>query len=56
MKINKKIFSLAMILPMSSSILAKPAFASEIFNSSYNCDKAFGVINEDIEINQISQG
>ena len=56
MKLNKKIFSLAMIIPMSSSILAKSSFAYGKFTNPYKGKKTFSVINEDIEINHISKG
>lgn len=53
MKLNKKIFSLAMSVPIPSSILAKSPHTTKVFNNPNNYDKTFGLINEDIEINHI---
>lgn len=48
MKLNKKIFSLTMIIPMSLSILAKPAFAAEDFNNSKTDDKTYSIMIEEV--------
>ncbi|WP_311538361.1 hypothetical protein [uncultured Anaerococcus sp.] len=53
MKLNKKIFSLTMIAPVSSTISVKPSFAYGKFTNPYKGKKTFSVINEDIEINHI---
>lgn len=53
MKLNIKIFSLAIIAPMSSTISVKPSFAYKKFTNPYEGKKTFSVINEDIEINHI---
>lgn len=47
MKLNKKIFSLAMIVPMSLSILAKPAFASDNLNNSDTGNETYSIMIEE---------
>ena len=62
MKLNKKIFFLAMIVPMSLSILAKPDFASDDLNNSDTGNETYSIIEEqtgkdaDVEIDAITQG
>lgn len=47
MKLNKKIFSLAIIVPMSLSILAKPAFASNDLNNSDTGNETYSIMMEE---------